>query len=321
MAEKTKLKIAFYWAASCGGCETALLDTEEKILELSAVADILLMPLAFDGKYKDIEALPDGGLDITFWNGAIRSTEHDHLAHLLRARSKVMVAFGACANTGGVPGMANLSSRAAILEKVYRACEGLDNPAGTLPQMSHAAPEGELTLPDLHERVRTLAQTVKVDLFLPGCPPAVPWIRAAIDAVASGNLPPAGSVIGLSKTVCDECQREKSAERKIKRFHRPHEIIADERTCLLEQGILCNGPATRGGCEAACMRVNMPCRGCFGPPPGVADQGAKLLAAVASMIDADTHEEVERILEGIPDPAGVLYQFSLPDSILGGAAK
>lgn len=320
MPEKKKLKITFYWAASCGGCETALLDTDERILDLAAVADVLLMPLAFDGKYKDIESMPDGGIDITFWNGSIRSTEHEHLAHLLRAKSKLVVAFGACANTGGVPGMANLTSRAALLERVYQTCEANDNPDRTRPMVSCAVPEGELTLPDIHDRVKTLAQTVKVDLFLPGCPPTVPWIGAVIDAVAGGNLPPAGSVIGVSKTVCDECPRERSSERKIKKFFRPHEIIPDERICLLEQGILCNGPATRGGCEAACMRVNMPCRGCFGPPPGCADQGAKLLSAVASMVDSDDPAEIGRILAGIPDPAGVLYQFSLPASILGGAA-
>lgn len=318
---KPKLQIAFYWAASCGGCEVSLLDTDERILDLAAVADIRIMPLAFDGKYHEIEALADGALDITFWNGAVRSDEHLHLAHLFRRKSKLLVAYGACANSGGIPGLANLSGNEALLARVYEGCESMDNPSGTRPAVSCEAPEGTLTLPGLLDRVRTLAQTVPVDYFLPGCPPAVPWIAAVIDAVATGNLPPRGATIGVAKTVCDECPRERSSERKITRFFRPHEIIPDEKICLLEQGILCSGPATRGGCESACLRVNMPCRGCFGPPPGCDDQGAKLLSAVASMVDAETPEEIERILAGIPDPAGVLYQFSLPASILGGARK
>ncbi len=105
-------------------------------------------------------------------------------------------------------------------------------------------------------------------------------------------------------------------ETKISRFFRPHEIIPEPDICLLEQGIYCAGIGTRAGCEALCPSVGMPCRGCYGPPPGVFDQGAKIVSALGSIIDSEDPDEVDRIMEQIPCPAGLFYRFSLPHSIL-----
>lgn len=314
----SKLKFAFYWGASCGGCEIAVLDINEKILEVAALADILLWPVAVDGKYKDIEALADKTIDVTFFNGGIRNTEAEHIAKLLRQKSKAVVSFGACACMGGVPGLANQFNREAILKRAYETTESsvAGNPDKTRPQLKTAAKEGELTLPELFERVYPLDEIIDVDYYLPGCPPTVEWIAKAVEAIATGKLPAKGSVIGLEKTLCDECPRERKSERKIKKFFRPHEIIPDPKQCLLEQGIICCGPATRAGCKAKCIEANMPCRGCYGLPPGVADQGAKMLSAAASLVDSNDEAEIEKILSDVKDPMGVLYQFSLPKSLL-----
>ena len=85
-------------------------------------------------------------------------------------------------------------------------------------------------------------------------------------------------MIGLNTTVCDECPRKRN-EKKIKKFYRTWQIIPDEETCLLEQGLLCCGIATRAGCGALCPQVNSPCIGCHGPNDGVADYGARLMSA------------------------------------------
>ena len=75
--------------------------------------------------------------------------------------------------------------------------------------------------------------------------------------------------------------------------------------------------ATRAGCGALCPQVNSPCIGCYGPNEGVHDHGASLMAAVASMIDSNDPEEIDRIIrEGIPDPVGTFYRFSLAGSHL-----
>ena len=125
-----------------------------------------------------------------------------------------------------------------------------------------------------------------------------------------------GSVIGANHTVCDECERTRS-EKKISKFYRTWQIQPDAEKCLLEQGLLCCGPATRAGCDANCPKVNSPCIGCYGPNDGVADYGARLMSAVASVIDSDDPDEIDRIIEeGIPDPVGSFYRFSLASSLL-----
>ena len=312
----SKLKLAFYWASSCGGCEIAVLDLAEKILDVAAVADIVFWPVALDCKYSDVEAMPDKSIDVCLFNGAIRTSENEHLAHLLRAKSKVLVAFGSCAHMGGVPSLANAFDRESILARVYKETPSTDNPDGTLPQTAWASPCGALELPAFYDTVKTLGQTVPVEYYVPGCPPAVPQIWNVVQAIATGNLPPVGSVIGAgNKTVCDECKRVKG-EKKVKAFHRPSEVKPEPERCLLEQGIICLGPATRSGCGALCLDADMPCRGCYGPAEGVTDQGAKMLGALASIVDTTDPEEVQRILSQVVDPMGTFYRFGLASSIL-----
>ncbi|HID87694.1 MAG TPA: oxidoreductase, partial [Anaerolineae bacterium] len=264
----------------------------------------------------DVEAMPDGHMDVCLFNGAIRTSENEHMAHLLRRKSKVLVAYGSCAYEGCIPGLANLFDRRTIFERAYLEVPTVDNSEGILPQTSTQVPEGEIEIPAFYNTVKTLGQVEEVDYFVPGCPPEAHQTWAVIEAILSGNLPPKGSVVGANeKTVCDECEFERE-EKRIEKFYRPHEIIPDPERCLLDQGIICAGPATRGGCGALCPTVNMPCRGCYGPPPNVIDQGAALLSAVASVVDADTEEEAARIVGEIVDPVGTFYRFSLPASLL-----
>jgi F420-non-reducing hydrogenase small subunit len=313
---KEKLKLALYWAASCGGCEIAMVELREKLLIVDQVADILFWPVAVDTKYKDVEAMPDGHVDVCLFNGAIRTSENEHLAHLLRKKSKVLAAFGSCAGEGCMPGLANLYDRQSIFEYVYRQSPSVDNPDGIVPQTSNQMPEGEILLPKFYTTVKTLGQVEDVDYFLPGCPPQPHQIWAVIEAILAGNLPPKGSVVGANeKTVCEECKHTRE-EKRIKKFYRYHEIIADSTRCLFDQGIICAGPATRGGCGSLCTKVDVPCRGCYGPPPHVVDQGAALLSAVASVVDADTEEEARRIVDEITDPIGTFYRFGLAGSLL-----
>ena len=317
MAQNGKLKLGLYWAASCGGCDIAIVELREKILDLDAAADILFWPVAMDFKYKDVEAMPDGHIDVVLFNGAIRTSENEEMAHLLREKSKVFVAFGSCAHEGCIPGLANLFDRKSIFERVYLTSQSVDNPNKYLPQTSYQMPEGEVDIPYFYNTVKTLGQVEDVDYFVPGCPPQAPQIWAVVEAILGGNLPPKGSVVGASpdKTVCDECKHNRE-EKHVKKFYRPHEIIPDSEACLFDQGIICAGPATRAGCGALCTSVDMPCRGCYGPAPNVLDQGAALLSAVASVVDADSEEEAARIVADVVDPVGTFYRFGLPASLL-----
>src|SRR4030067_3251005 len=125
-----KPKLALYWAASCGGCEIAVLDIEEKILDVDANFEIVFWPCAMDFKYKDVQAMPDKAIDLCLFNGGIRTSENKEMAELLRKKSKILVAFGSCAQEGCIPGLANLHDRKEIFEKVYVKSKSVSNPTG-----------------------------------------------------------------------------------------------------------------------------------------------------------------------------------------------
>ena len=147
-----------------------------EILIVDQVADILFWPVAIDAKYKDVEAMPDGHIDVCLFNGAIRTSENEHLAHLLRQKSKVLVAFGSCANEGCMPGLANLYDRESIFNYAYKESPSVDNPNKVVPQQVNAMPEGEIRIPKFYQTVKTLAQAEDVDYHIPGCPPQAPQI-------------------------------------------------------------------------------------------------------------------------------------------------
>jgi len=315
--EKPKIKMAVYWGAACGGCCISVLDVHEALFDVVAAADLVFWPIALDTKYKDVEAMADGEIDLTLYNGAVRNSENEHIAHLLRKKTKILVAYGSCAHMGGIPGLGNFSNKEAIFNRAYVENESTNNPDGVFPQTEFEVPEGKLVLPEFYNDVRTLDQVVDVDYYLPGCPPQTERLVEVFMAIVTGaELPPKGSVVGaLEKTICDECTRTKTDNKLIKHFYRPTEVQDDGETCFLEQGIICMGPATRGGCGYRCIQGNAPCRGCYGPPSDVTDPGAKMMSAIGTMIDSDDEEEIIKIVDTIDDPAGTFYRFSLPGSI------
>ena len=87
----SKPKVAFYWCASCGGCEEAVVDLEEKVLDVVNAVDIILWPVALDFKYEDVEAMEDNSIAVSFINGAIRTGEQEHIAKLLRKKSPLVL--------------------------------------------------------------------------------------------------------------------------------------------------------------------------------------------------------------------------------------
>lgn len=323
MSANGKPKFAMYWAASCGGCEISVLNTNEKILDVDANFEVVFWPVAMDAKVKDVEAMPDGSILITLFNGGIRTAENEHMAKLLRQKSKVLVAFGSCAMEGCIPGLANLTSKQQLFDTVYAEREGgsTENPQGIRPQPQWESPEGMLTIPEFYPVLRPLNQVVDVDYYMPGCPPESHQVAAVIDLLVQvvhgkAKLPPKGSVIGAgNSTVCDECPRKRN-EKTIKKFVRIQHLEPDPDLCLLEQGVVCNGPATRSGCGALCPKAGAACIGCYGEAEGVVDYGARLVASIASVIDSRDPAEIEKILDGIPDPAGMFYRFSLAGSLL-----
>jgi F420-non-reducing hydrogenase small subunit len=318
MAETSKPQVAFYWCASCGGCEEAVVDLAEDILGVVDAVNICFWPVALDFKRANLEAYPDGSIAAAFLNGAIRTSEQEEMAMLLRRKAQLLIAFGACAQLGGIPALANLWERTAIFRRVYEDVPSVTNPDRTHPQESWSADGYATTLPAFHDTVRALDQVVEVDYYLPGCPPTPKLIKDAVAAILSGQLPPRGTVLAPDIALCDQCPLKESKPERllVTEFKRPHQIRIDPNTCLLAQGIVCLGPATRGGCEALCPRAHMPCTGCFGPTSRVIDVGAKMTSAVASIVDATDPQAIDAILATIPDPVGTFYRYSLATSRL-----
>ena len=314
----SKPKVAFYWCASCGGCEEAVIDLAEGILDVVAAVDIVFWPVALDFKRSDVEAMPDGSISVSFINGAVRSSEQHEMVELLRRKSQLVAAFGSCAHLGGIPGLANLYDRDAVMRTAYLEVPSMTNDDAVCPQRESAVDEGTVTLPELWGTVKTLDQTIDVDYYVPGCPPPVNIISDALTAILSGSLPPKGATLAPDVALCDECPRRETKPEKItiSRFYRPHEIEIDPEKCLLAQGLLCLGPVTRKGCGAACTRVNMPCTGCMGPTGQVTDFGAKALSALASLIEAKDEEEIKTVLSKVVDPAGTFFRYSVPASMM-----
>ena len=314
-----KPKITFYWCASCGGCEEAIVDLAEDILKVVEAVDIVFWPCAMDFKKSDVEAMEDGSITVSFINGAVNSDEQEEMVKVLRKKSQVVIAFGACSHLGGIPSLANLTTKDKILEASYLKGPTNVNSEKTLPMVKVPVKEGELHLPELQEIAKALDQVIDVDYYIPGCSVPKQLILDAVTALFSGNLPPKGSVLAPKKTNCDTCDRNKTKPEKleIERFYRPYEIELDEEKCFLAQGVICMGPVTRGGCDERCVKGNMPCRGCFGPVDNVFDQGAKFVSALASLFNAKTDEEVQKIVDSIDDPAGTFYRFSVAKSMIG----
>lgn len=313
-----KIKLACYWACSCGGCDVSILDTDEKLLELAEAAEIVFWPIAVDAKIADVEAMPDRSIDLCLFNGSIRNSENEKMAKLFRQKSKVLVAFGTCSHIGGIHGLLNTTNTSKVMETVFSDVPSVNNPDRIIPGASTKTSWGELELPDLFDSVYSLDQVVDVDYYVPGCPPAVARVKDVIDCVLSGILPEKGAVLGAQdRAQCDTCPRRPTNEReKTENFNRPHLWEIDSEKCFLEQGMICLGPVTRAGCGEQCIRGNMPCSGCYGPTPEIVDSGGAMISVLASLIRAESEEEILKITEGIEDPLGKLYQFSLCKSLL-----
>ncbi len=332
-----KFNLAIYWAAACGGCDVSLLDTNDRILTIGDMANIVMWPVASDGKEKDIEAMEDGSILVSIISGAVRNSENEHMVKLLRKKSKVVVSYGTCACFGGSPALANLVPGGAkdVLDYVYAKTPSSANfqadnghsDKPVIPQNETEVPEGTLTLPVLYDTVKTLDDVIDVDYYVPGCPPMPETISQMLKAVADFAyngvpLPPKGTHIGVTtRTLCEECPRKKENAR-ITKICETHEVDFKDGVCLMDQGILCLGPATVGGCGARCTKVGQPCRGCYGPTADVEEQGASMFTAVASLfpvLDNDGiigEDEIIKIMSEVKDPLGYFYAFTLGKSLI-----
>jgi len=324
-----KIKLAVAAGSFCGGCDMSIINLNEMLIPIEEAIELVFWQVAADFKFKDVEALEDKEIDICLYHGPIRTSEHAEIAHLFRKKSKVMIAYGSCSCFGGIPQLANPYNAQTVLDAIYTNGYNIDESG---PNQNYMRPKTKnkkgrvMTLPKLLDSCLPLTSEVDVNYFVPGCPPVpAQWeilVSVITNFIKKGELPPKGTVVAGETALCEECGREKPEEIVINQFRRPFEVDPDPEKCLLSQGIICMGPATRSGCGGQCtLGANMPCRGCFGPAPDVQDPGLKMLSAIASIggskIEAELGPEgLKKLMESIPDPFGTFYRFYTPEYII-----
>jgi len=167
--EKTKL--ATIWLSGCSGCHMSFLDQDELLLELAKKIQLVYSPIA------DIKIFPEN-VDVTLVEGAVANEEQLSLLKQARAQTKILISLGDCAVTGNVTALRNAWSNSdqAVLEKAY--VENSDEKA-LIP----------MDVPKLLKKVHPLHEVVKVDYFIPGCPPSAGVINYVLTELLAGRTP------------------------------------------------------------------------------------------------------------------------------------
>jgi NAD-reducing hydrogenase small subunit len=173
-----KARIATAWLGGCAGCHMSFLDLDEKLIDLAPVIDIVYGPLV------DAKVYPEN-VDVAVIEGSVAAEEHRHLLKQIRERSKIVVALGDCAVTGNVPAMRNLVGKESALKRAY-----LDLPAAQ-PQIP-----GEVIAP-LVDSVHPLHKEIKIDVFVPGCPPNAERILYVLAELLAGRVPKLQGKMGM----------------------------------------------------------------------------------------------------------------------------
>lgn len=166
-----KPRLSTVWLGGCSGCHMSFLDLDERLIELAGRVEICASPLT---DYKDFPET-----DITLVEGAVANQEHLEHIREVRRRTKILVSLGDCAVTGNVTALRNMFSVEDVLDRAYRQTASV----------VIGIPSGNGAVPRLLERVRPVHEVVKVDYFIPGCPPTAATIYEFLMALLAGQVP------------------------------------------------------------------------------------------------------------------------------------
>jgi NAD-reducing hydrogenase small subunit len=170
-----RLRIATVWLGGCAGCHMSFLDLDEVLIDLTQQIELVYSPIV------DTKVYPEN-VDLVLIEGAVCNVEHVELAHTIRDRTRIVVAFGDCAVTGNVTAIRNqlgLSNAENVLQRAY--VEAADLNPGT--------PKAPGIVPELLTRVMPLREVIPVEYYLPGCPPSAARIQMFLEQVLAGGEP------------------------------------------------------------------------------------------------------------------------------------
>jgi F420-non-reducing hydrogenase small subunit len=248
---KKKVRIALVSLSTCGGCTATIIQNKADLTALTETVDVVYCPMLMDA-----DTLKE--VDIAFVDGAVRTREDEQLLREVRNKSRFLTAWGTCAAFGGIPAMANQYELEELLEESYsQASDPFSYYLSTIETLNNNA--NEVLNGDLLRKTRKLDEIVRVDYFLPGCPPQLPLLTGLVEELKGKEHP-----MRIKPIVCSECPRKHQNIKPADMWTYPNDEIRSG-VCLVSQGILCLGLITKGGCGAACLQGSMPCWGCRGP--------------------------------------------------------
>lgn len=171
--EDRRPRIATVWLGGCSGCHMSFLDMDERLIEVFEKARLVYSPIM------DVKEYPEG-VDVALVEGAVANVDHLEMVRRVRERSRFLVSFGDCAVTGNVTALRNaFGSALPVLQRAYLETA----------QVNPRIPDDERVVPRLLDRVRPLRELVKVDFYLPGCPPPADLIHRVLIDLIAGRVP------------------------------------------------------------------------------------------------------------------------------------
>jgi NAD-reducing hydrogenase small subunit len=170
-----KIRLATVWLGGCAGCHMSFLDLDEFLIDLADAVELVYSPVV------DVKRYPEN-VDLCLIEGAVCNEDNLEMLHQVRARTKVLVAFGDCAVTGNVPAMRNQLGHGNVENVLQRAY--VDN-----AQNNPSVPQADGIVPALLKRVAPVHEIVTIEHFLPGCPPPAARIKALVGHLLAGQPP------------------------------------------------------------------------------------------------------------------------------------
>lgn len=253
LKKRSRVRTAIISLSTCGGCAATFLEDQAALISLLEKVNISYCPMLID-------KAEIGEVEAALVDGTVRVKEDEEKLIEARRKSRYLLAWGTCASFGGIPAFANQYELEDLIKESFGQTKDafayyLSGTRG-IDRATYQEQENELRL---LRRASKLDEFVRVDYYLPGCPPRVDILVQFLN-----ELKGEGEVSKPKTIVCSECSR-KHVKIPTDHFWISPRPQWDPSHCFTSRGSICMGFITKGGCGAVCPQGGLPCWGCRGP--------------------------------------------------------